>query len=177
MFYLYATMYEAPAMACRSKVWIFFCAGNCDPPYAFPGLVQLAVYRIHPWMVGGHSVPHVCGNTLLLKWQQTNKLSRWSITKLLTTWNSPAITLPSLMGWPGVEQMRKVDTRRIRDAINKTCHQGVREREAFDYASLQRKKPNSVCQEAKLFLTPQEGGRQTHPQVSKGLYFKSKVPL
>lgn len=47
-FYLYVTMYEAPAMACRPQVWIFFCAGHCDPPYTLPGLVQLAVYGIHP---------------------------------------------------------------------------------------------------------------------------------
>lgn len=47
-FYLYVMMYETPAMACRSQVWIFFCAGHCDPPHTLPGLVQLAVYGIHP---------------------------------------------------------------------------------------------------------------------------------
>lgn len=131
-------MYEAPAMACWPQVWIFFCAGHRDPPHTLPGLVQLAVYGIHPWMMRGHSVPHVCGNTMLLQWQETNKCLRWSITNPLATWDSLVIALPRLIGWMGVEQRRKVDKRCIRDTVNKTCHQGVCEREAFDYVSQQR---------------------------------------
>ena len=58
---------EAPAVAGWSEVRILLCAGHLDAPHCLPGLVQLAVDRVDPRVVGGHSISHVCRNPMLLE--------------------------------------------------------------------------------------------------------------
>lgn len=58
---------EAAAVASRFQVWIFLRARHPDGPNLLPSLVQLHVDRVHTRVVGGHSVPHVSGDAMLLQ--------------------------------------------------------------------------------------------------------------
>lgn len=58
---------EAAAVASRFQVWIFLRACHPDGPNLLPSLVQLHVDRVHTRVVGGHSVPHVSGDAMLLQ--------------------------------------------------------------------------------------------------------------
>lgn len=62
-----AVVDEAAAVAGGFQVWIFLCARHPDGPDLLPGLVQLHVHRVHARVVGGHSVPHVGGDAMLLQ--------------------------------------------------------------------------------------------------------------
>lgn len=46
---------------------IFLCARHPDGPNLLPSLVQLHVDGVHARVVGGHSVPHVSGDAVLLQ--------------------------------------------------------------------------------------------------------------
>lgn len=48
-------------------MWIFLRACHPDGPNLLPSLVQLHVDRVHARVVGGHSVPHVSGDAMLLQ--------------------------------------------------------------------------------------------------------------
>lgn len=63
-------MNEATAVAGRAEMGIFLSAGHLDAPYRFPGLIELRVDGIHARVVGGHSIPQIRGNPMLLKMAQ-----------------------------------------------------------------------------------------------------------
>lgn len=60
-------MDEAAAVASGFQVRIFLCARHPDGPNLLPSLVQLHVDGVHARVVGGHSVPHVSGDAMLLQ--------------------------------------------------------------------------------------------------------------
>lgn len=62
-----AVVDEAAAVASGFQVWIFLRARHPDGPNLLPSLVQLHVHRVHARVVGGHSVPHVSGDAMLLQ--------------------------------------------------------------------------------------------------------------
>ena len=64
---LYAAVDEAAAVARGSQVGVLLGAGDLDGPHRLPGLVQLAVDRVHPRVVGCHRVAHVSGDPVLLE--------------------------------------------------------------------------------------------------------------
>lgn len=64
-------MNEATAVAGRAEMGILLSAGHLDAPHRFPGLIELRVDRVHARVVGGHSIPQIRGNPMLLGMAQT----------------------------------------------------------------------------------------------------------
>lgn len=61
-----AIVNEATAVAGRTEMRILLSAGHLDTPYRFPGLIELRVDGVHARVVGGHSIPQVRRNPMLL---------------------------------------------------------------------------------------------------------------
>lgn len=61
-----AVVNEATAVAGRAEMGVLLSAGRLDAPHRFPGLIELRVDGVHTRVVGGHSIPQIRGNPMLL---------------------------------------------------------------------------------------------------------------
>lgn len=61
-----AIVNEATAVAGRAEMRILLSAGHLDAPHRLPGLIELRVDGVHTRVVGGHSIPQIRGNPMLL---------------------------------------------------------------------------------------------------------------
>ena len=61
-----AIVNEATAVAGRAEMGILLSAGHLDAPHRFPGFIELCVDGVHAGVVGGHSIPQIRGNPMLL---------------------------------------------------------------------------------------------------------------
>lgn len=61
-----AIVNEATAVAGRAEMGVFLSAGHLDAPHRFPGLIELRVDGVHTRVVGGHSIPQIRRNPMLL---------------------------------------------------------------------------------------------------------------
>ena len=61
-----AIVNEATAVAGRAEMGVLLSAGHLDAPHRFPGFIELCVDGVHAGVVGGHSIPQIRGNPMLL---------------------------------------------------------------------------------------------------------------
>lgn len=61
-----AIVNEATAVAGRAEMGVLLSAGHLDAPHRFPGLIELRVDGVHTRVVGGHSIPQIRRNPMLL---------------------------------------------------------------------------------------------------------------
>lgn len=58
---------EPAAVPGWPQVRVLLSAGHLDAPNRLPGLIELAVDGVHPRVVRGHGIAHICGDPMLLR--------------------------------------------------------------------------------------------------------------